>query len=209
MQTVSPIEARRARGIAGFAGLIPAWINAMVKVDRGCGPLEPESTAMKTLLVAIVPAFALVSCVFEAPFEAESRIPTDPALLGRWEAVSEKSGETPERMLVLQHSANEYVAGYPMGEKSMVFRGYHVDLEGGRYIQIQLIGTAEGPVKPENRKFHLLKVTVDGDAMELRTINTDVIGKELKDSAALKAAFAAHKEDPKLFGEPQKFRRVK
>lgn len=164
---------------------------------------------MKLLLTSVISVVCLSSCVFEEPFGARAQIAVEAKLLGRWEEVAAKSDAQPERMLVLQHSANEYVVEYPVGDKAMVFRAYAVELEGARYIQVQLIGTAEGPAKPEDRKYHLLKVSVDGDALEMRTLEPDVLGKDRRDSARLKAAFAAHKDDPKLFGEAVKFRRIK
>jgi len=164
---------------------------------------------MNKLLVAVIPLLLLNSCVFEAPFDATAKIPTDAKLLGRWEEVRDKADEKSDRMLVLQHSANEYVVEYPVGEKAMYFRAYAVELEGTRYVQIQLLGTAEGPGKSEDRKYHLLKVAVTGDTLEMSTLDPEVIGKEAKDTAHLKAAFAKHKNDAKLFNEAVKFKRIK
>ena len=164
---------------------------------------------MKKLLAAVIPLLLLNSCVFEAPFAGTAEIPADAKLLGRWEETRDKADGQPDRMLVLQHSANEYVVEYPVGEKAMFFRAYAVELEGARYIQIQLLGTAEGPCKTEDRKYHLLKVAVDGDTLEMRTLNPDVIGKDAKDTAHLKEAFAKHQDDPKLFNDAVKFKRIK
>ncbi len=164
---------------------------------------------MKMLIAAVIPLLLLNSCVFEAPFEATAKIPADPKLAGRWEEVRDRTEDSPDRMLVLQHSPNEYVVEYPVGEKAMFLRAYAVDLEGARHMQIQLIGTADGPCKAEDRKYHLLKVAVDGDMLVMRTLNPDVIGKDAKDTAQLRAAFAQHKDDPKLFNEAVKFKRIK
>ena len=164
---------------------------------------------MKKLLAAVLPLLLLNSCVFEAPFEATAKIPADAGLLGRWVELRDKADGAPDRMLVLQHSANEYVVEYPVGDKAMLFRAYAVELEGTRYIQVQLLGTADGPVKPEDRKYHLLKVTVDGDTLAMRTLNQEVLGKDAKDTAHLKEAFAKHQDDPKLFNDAVKFQRIK
>lgn len=50
----------------------------------------------------------------------------------------------------------------------MYFRAFAVDLDSQRYIQIQLIGTADGPVKPENRKYDLLKAVLSDGELERR-----------------------------------------
>lgn len=163
---------------------------------------------MKTLLAAIAPLF-LIGCVFESPFETKAQIAVNPALLGRWENVVDNPKLEAEHMLVMQHSENEYVVEYPTGSKAMYFRAYAVNLSGADYIQIQLIGTAKISVKPGDRKYHLLQVKVDDDSLEIRTIKPEVLGKDLADTDRMKAAFAAHKDDPKLFDEPMTFRRIK
>ena len=164
---------------------------------------------MKTLLTAALSLFLLNSCVFESPFESTAKFPTEPGLVGRWEEVKEAPDGAPDRMLVLQNSPNEYVVEYPMGEKAMFFRAFTVELEGVKYVQVQLIGNYEDSVKPEDRKFHLLKVTTTADELEMSTIDAEVIGKDLGDSAKMKAAFTTHKDDKNLFEKPVKFRRVK
>jgi hypothetical protein len=63
-------------------------------------------------------------------------------------------------------------------------------------------------VKDGDRKYHLLKVAVDGETMDMRVINADVLGKEHNDAAAMKDTFEKRKDDPKLFDEPVKFRKV-
>lgn len=150
----------------------------------------------------------LASCVFESPFEMTAKVPVDQALLGRWEEAASGGKSAGNRMLVLKHSENEYLVQYPDGEKAMYFRAFAVDLAGQRCIQIQLIGTADGPVKPENRKYHLLKVAMNGDGLEIRTIKPEVLGKDLKDTESLRAAFSAHKDQKDLFGDPVMFRRM-
>ena len=163
---------------------------------------------MKRLSVILGSLCLLNSCMFDAPFEKEAGLPVDPALLGRWESLPADPKRASERMLVLQHSANEYLVEYPVGEKAMFFRAFAVDLAGSRFIQAQWIGTAEGPVKPQDRKCHLLKVDVTGDTLEMRSINPEVLGNNLGDPARMKAAFASHKDDARLFGEPENFRRI-
>lgn len=164
---------------------------------------------MKSLLPVFFAAFFLNSCVFENPFEPEAKLPVDGRLLGRWEEVTESDKLAANRLLVIQHSDHEYLVQYPVGDKAMFFRAYAIDIADQRHIQIQLIGTAEGVVKPEDRKYHLLKMALNQDELEIRTIKPEVLGKDLRDTESLRAAFAAHKNDAELFGEPMRFRRLK
>lgn len=167
---------------------------------------------MKHLLV-LASLFFLNSCVFDVPFETEAKLPVDPALLGRWEMVIDEvkpdATETkPERMLVLEGARNEYVIEYPIGEKAMYFRAFAIELAGEKFIQVQWIGTVEGPVKPEDRKYQLLKLTSAGDTVEIRTLDTLLFGKHHGDPERMKAAFMERKDNPKLFGDPEKFRKL-
>lgn len=163
---------------------------------------------MKRLLMCLLPVWLVGSCVFEEPFESAAKIPTDDRLLGRWEEITADSDAQAKRMLVLPYAKNEYVVAYPTGDSAMYFRAFAVNLAGADYIQVQLIGTAEKPVAAGDRKFHLLEIAVKGDDMEMRLLKPEVIGKVLKDSAAMKAAFAKHKDDPELFDKPVKFKRI-
>jgi len=164
---------------------------------------------MKTLFAAVIAAFLSSSCVFEEPFEATAKLPVDHSLTGLWEESLEDAGREPNRLLVLMHSENEYVVQYPVGPKAMFFRAFAVELEGSRFVQIQLTGTAEGPVKAADRKYHLLRVESGNEALSLQVIRPEALGKGLKGSQALREAFAAHKDDANLFGDPMRFRRVK
>jgi hypothetical protein len=165
---------------------------------------------MKTMLLPVVLMILLASCVFESPFETTAKVPVDRSLLGRWEEAASNEKLVANHMLVLQHSENEYLVQYPEGEKAMYFRAFAVELAGQCCIQIQLIGAADdGPVKPENRKYHLLKVALNRDEVEIRTIKPEMLGKDLRDTESLRAAFSTHKDQKDLFGNPVKFRRVK
>jgi hypothetical protein len=162
---------------------------------------------MKALLLPVGLMLLLNSCVFESPFEATAKVPVDPALPGCWEEIQSDDKSAANRILVLQHSPNEYLVSYPEGKKAMYFRAFAVDLGRQRCIQIQLIGTADGPVKPEDRKYHLLKAVLTDGELEIRTIKPEMLGKDLRDTASLRAAFINHKDEESLFGEPARFRR--
>jgi hypothetical protein len=94
---------------------------------------------------------------------------------------------------------------YPEGEKAMCFRAFAVDLARQRCIQIQLIGTADGSVKPENRKYHMLKVALDKDELEIRTIRR--FWARIQTERMRSGTLATHKDQADLFGDPMVFRR--
>ncbi|MFU8893126.1 MAG: hypothetical protein ACNA8L_05800 [Luteolibacter sp.] len=164
---------------------------------------------MKALVTAIGSILLLNSCVFEVPFESTANIPVNPSLLGLWETAKPKNPKGANRMRVLKHSDNEYLVEYPLGERAMFFRAFAVHLDGTDFIQTQLIGTVDGPVEHGDRKYHLFKITVDGDTMEMSAIKASHLGDDLATPAQMKAAFSARHKDPELFGTPDSFRRTK
>lgn len=171
--------------------------------------VQPYPTIMKILSAAMGVLWLLPSCMFDEPFEMEAAHPVDPHLLGRWESVPEPGDQPAERMLVLEYSPREYVVEYPVGAEAMYFRAFAIELAGGKFIQAQWIGSAKGPLNLESPKYLLLKVSVEGDAMEMATINPKVVGGDPGDSGRLRASFTRHKDDPALFDPPKKFRRIR
>ena len=163
---------------------------------------------MKHMLAATILALSLNSCVFDLPFEPSAKVAVDAALPGLWQETATDPQRQPNRLLVLKHSENEYLVQYPVGEKTMFFRAFPIDLAGERYIQLQLIGSEKGPVKPADRKYHLMKTRIDGDMLEVLAIDPDVLGKDATSTQQLREAFTLKKEDPKLFGDPMRFRRL-
>lgn len=172
--------------------------------------IRPPQPIMKTLLrtlACLAMSFLLGSCVFDEPFDPQAKIPVDAKLLGRWEEADAKGAK---RMMVLQHSANEYLVHYPQDEDGMYFRAYAVELEGRNFIQIQLIGSTDQAAAPDERKYHLCEIKLEGDTLGLRTLDADLLGKDkdLSTTADLRKAFAAHKDDPGLFSGSTTFKRL-
>ncbi len=164
---------------------------------------------MKTTAGACLAIFLLGSCVFDQPFEPEARLSIDPAIAGLWRQDMKDPERESNRLLVLPHSDREWLVQYPVAEadKTMFFRAYPIELAGGRYVQIQLIGTGDGPVKPADRKYHLLKMNAVGDTLEIMTLNAENLGKAANDTQTLGEAFARVKDEPELFGGALRFNR--
>ncbi len=106
-------------------------------------------------------------------------------------------------MLALKHSECEYTLRFPYGDTDLYFRGHAVDLVGGRFLQIQFIGSGDGPAGESSRTHHLVKYRVEGNRLEWSTIDPDQLGVgRSAGSAALRAAFAVRMDAPELFGAP-------
>jgi hypothetical protein len=160
------------------------------------------------LLIAIL---VIVGCIYEAPLTEEHKILIDPSVLGLWEEVPDKD-EPPdqaEKMLILKYSATEYLVHYPMGKGGMYLRIYPIKIGGVSCLQVQLIGEEAGVVPKDEPKYHVISYTLSNGELEIKTLNTDIVNKNLKESAALRRAFIKNKDQKNLFVYPGKFRRVK
>ncbi|MHB8809437.1 MAG: hypothetical protein ACYC9M_05425 [Desulfobulbaceae bacterium] len=162
------------------------------------------------LLLAALVLFS-AGCRYEAPLTENHTIPVDSSVLGLWEYVpaEDETPGTPEQMMVLQYSETEYLIHYPTGKDAMYFRGYLIRVGDVTCVQLQLLGTEDGPVDKDERKlFHVASYRLAADELVVRTLNTDLVADDLKDAAALRALFLKHQGSAELFADPGRFRKV-
>ena len=161
---------------------------------------------------AIVATLVIAGCGgYQVPLTEEHNILIDQSFLGLWEEVphGDKPPNPDEKMLILKYTDTEYLVHYPAGKDGMYFRGYPIKVEGVSCVQVQLIGAADGDIKKEDRKYHVISYKLSNGELEIRTLNTDLVDKNLQDSAGLRQAFLKHKDNKDLFTNPGKFRKVK
>ena len=152
----------------------------------------------------------LVGCEYESALVEEARISIDPAVIGLWEPLADPGQKAPkdERMMVLKYSDTEYLIHYPVEKDGWYYRGYAITLGGVACVQLQVIGTDTGPPKDSERAlFHVFSYRLTDGQLVIRTINTDLVSDDLKDTEALKRAFLKHKDDKDLFINPVKFKK--
>jgi hypothetical protein len=161
------------------------------------------------ILVMIL--LVLTACNYRAPLVGEASLPIDQALLGTWEFIHEdRAGrETSERVVIRQGSANLYAIEYIHGESMIYFKGWLAELEGIHFVQLEVTGTDDGPVGAKDAYlFIVFSYAFDNGGLVVRSLNTDLVDEDLEETAALQAAFAAHRDDPNLFDEPGKLRKL-
>ena len=153
----------------------------------------------------------IAGCQYLAPLTEEHSIAIDPAVIGLWEEVPEgdKPSDPDGRMLILKYSDTEYLVHYPIRKDDGYYRAYPVKIDGISCVQIQLIGTANGDVKKGERNFQVAVYSVSNSELEIKTLNTDLVDKDLRDTASIRQAFLKSKDNKDLFTNPGKFRRVK
>ncbi len=162
-------------------------------------------------MLLIVAVLFLAGCEYEAPLTEEHSIPVDSSVLGLWEIIpdSDKKSDAPERMMLLKYTDTEYLIHHPTGEDGLYFRGYPIKIGDVSCVQIQWIGTAEGDIKKDDRDYNVVSYNFSNGELVIKTLNTDLVDDDLKDSEALKKAFLKNKDNKDLFTDPGKFRKVK
>ena len=166
----------------------------------------------KRRLITVFVLFILTACDFDVPLVGEASLPIDQALLGTWEAIPEDRDEqkTPERIVISQESAKLYVIEHIDGESIIYFKGWLAELEGSHFMQVEVTGDNDkGPVGAEDDNlFSVVSYALDNGKLVVRSLNTDLVDAELADTVALQAAFAANRDNPSLFHEPGRFRKL-
>ena len=162
-------------------------------------------------LAVIALTLFIAGCEYLAPLAEEHNIAVDPAVIGLWEEVPEgdKPPDPDDRMLILKYSDTEYLVHYPTRKDEGYYRAYPIKVDGISCVQIQLIGTADGDIKKGERKYQVATYSISNGELEIKTLNTDLVDKDLRDTASIKQAFLKNKDNKDLFTNPGKFRRVK
>ena len=149
----------------------------------------------------------LAACEFDVPLVVEHDIPIDPNILGTWQIVSEDGDDA--QLRIMKFSDTEYLVHDSEDDGDLYFRAYAINVGGVSAVQLEFLGDDKRPVKSDGGDRYMVASykMVDG-MLEIRTLNSELVDKELTDSESLKAAFIEHKENPELFNDPGLFRRL-
>ena len=187
---------------------------------------------MKLKIISMIALiFLIAGCEYETSLTDEHIIAVDKAVLGLWEAVPEKGrvsdpkgrvsdskervsdskervSDSKERLMVLKYTDTEYLVHYPTGDEGFYFRGYPVRIGGISCVQIRLIGDSNGDIKTGERKYQVISYQFVKGELEIKTLNTDLVDKNIKDRNKLKIAFLTNKNKGELFRNPVRFKKV-
>ncbi len=164
------------------------------------------------MMVFAVAILLLAGCEYESPFTKEHSIAIDSAVLGLWEPKSDEgeNSKQDELMMILKYSDTEYLIHYPTGKDGIYYRGYPIKIGGISCVQLQIIGTNDGPPKKdETELFYAVSYQLTDRQLEIKTLDTDLVNDDLKTTDELRKAFLKHKDKKDLFKNPGVFRRRK
>lgn len=116
-------------------------------------------------------------------------------LLGNWISLDGK-----EKMKVRRLDDTIYIVDYD-GD---LFRAYHSDVAGTPFVSVQDINSSD-------RKYAYVvwKLSEDGRALSLRSVQSKVIPRENKDSARIAELLKNNLLNPELLGEAIQFNKEK
>lgn len=160
----------------------------------------------------LVLLFLLGGCQYEAPLTEEHDIPLDPAVLGAWKYVpgDDEDPATDAGLLVMEFSDTEYLIYYHEDDGGLYIRAYGIKIGDIPAVQLKIIGDEGGPIKNDDWEiYNVASYRLINGELEVSTLNTALVDDDLTDSESIRQAFLKHKDDPELFTDPGKFRRVK
>lgn len=159
----------------------------------------------------------LAGCEFEAPLVAEDRLEIEEEVLGVWMPVPKgerkdgKVADKNKRMIVLEFSDTEYLVQQGLGDGFFTYRAYPIELGGVRCVQLEAIGTDDGPIDSKGEMtapFQVVSHEFKGGELVVRTLNKRLFPKGLKTTEALQKAFLEQKDKENLFANPEVYRKV-
>jgi len=163
----------------------------------------------KFVLMSFLSVFFLVACEYDAPLTPDHSIPIDLAVLGCWKIVPGENENDTTEIRIFPFSETEYSIHYSEDNDDLYFRAYAVNVGGIPAIQLEVIGTDEQATDPDDDdRYQVVAYKLVNGFLEIRTLNSDLVDAELPDSESLRAAFIEHKDNPELFNDPGKFRRI-
>jgi len=162
----------------------------------------------KTLIVM---GFLLISaCDYQVPLSASNIIPIDNGALGIWQLVNEKEEPAEADVVtILRFSDTEYLLQHRSNGFSIYFRAYLIDVVDRVLLQAEVIGSEEGPPKESYKElFSVIAYTIEGDELTFSSLNTELIDTGISSSEVLRDAFIKEKDNPDLFTDQTRFKRV-
>lgn len=166
-------------------------------------------------MLLIMSALLLAGCLYESPLIKEHSLAIDTSSLGLWQLIPDEGEEADpeEKMMILRYSDTEYMVHYPIsGNEVFYYRAYPIKIGNRSYIQIEVIGSEDGPIDPQESDskeiYHVVSYTLEAGVLTITTLNSNLIDEDLKDSAALMKAFIENQDNKELFNDPGKFRKV-
>lgn len=164
---------------------------------------------MKGILALVFSFFVLTACQYKVPITTVHNIPVEHHVLGAWKIIPAENENDDTHIRIFKFSDTEYTVHYLEDGGDLYFRAYIIDIAGITAVQLELIGTDDGPVAvAENDRYQVVSYQLENGLLKISTLNSDLVDDELSDSESLRNAFIHNKNNPELFNDPGVFERI-
>jgi hypothetical protein len=166
-----------------------------MKGRRHMKTLRPVTRRLTGGFIAALCLLAFSGCDYKVPITPGPTRKVDDRLLGDW-----VSKDAKDKMKVRKLDDSIYICSY----NGDLFQAFHSDVGKTSFISVQDIDSAE-------RKYVYLIYTIsaDGNRLVVRSVNTNLIPKETKDSATVQRLLEDNLQNPALFDEEDQFTKEK
>jgi hypothetical protein len=164
----------------------------------------------RNFLMVLLGCLLLAACTFDAPLAPDSSLSIDEALLGTWAILpDEGEDDSGEIVSVLRGADHRYLIEHRDGDSVIYFNGWLGEIEGRRFLQLEVTGDEHGPAEPgEADLYSVISYEFDGQDLIMRSLNTELVDPASPDTEQLRLAFIQHIDNADLFIEPGRLRRL-
>ena len=166
---------------------------------------------MNIARVLIVTSILLTSaCDYKVPLSTEHTIPIDEAALGLWQEVTEEgSNDDRTSIRILRYSDTEYLVMSSTRASSLYFRAYLINVADCVLLQAEIIAEdGKPPGEKDNNLFSVVSYAIEGDELTFASLSARVVDSEISNSQALMEAFIREKDNPELFTDFARYRKI-
>lgn len=159
---------------------------------------------VKATLILLTTLF-VSACGYDFPLSEKQGLPIDRSVLGLWEEVNNETVK--HRVLISATSESEYFVHMSDGTEDLFLRGYPLRVAGISLVQLAVTDKRYIPINETGSYFSLSYEVSDGNLV-IKLPDTGILSTGLKSSAHLREAFIINKDNPRLFSEPARLRKI-
>jgi hypothetical protein len=159
---------------------------------------------VKATLILLATLF-VSACTYDFPLSGKQGLRIDPSVLGLWEEINNETVK--QKISISATSESEYLVHMSNGTEDLFLRGYPLRIAGISLVQLVATDKRYVPINEAGSYLPLSYKVSDGDLV-IKLTDSGLLGKKLNSSAALREAFIRNKDNPRLFSEPIRFRKI-
>ena len=164
----------------------------------------------KSIWILLLSIIFLTACEYDIPLTFDHSIPIDKSILGSWVYVPAANENDNTMVRIHRFTDTEYSIHYKENDNDFYFRAYAVNIAGISAVQLELIAADDESVEQgQEDRYVVAQYTMVDSQLEIKTLNSKLVSRDMTDPEALRQALTEHKKNPELFIDPGLFKRIK